>query len=186
MWVLILTWASGTWKTSITQNLCNNFWYKLYSWYTTREKREWEIHKKDYFFLTVDKFLQIKNMLFWDDWTNTYNWNYYWLSKYAVKHKVNKYKDLIILPNWVTVAEEIYKFIKNYQKQIVWIHLYTDKKTLEQRLNRRWEMDIETRLNFWDSIWIVNSKNTINIEVSKKLKEVVKEIIWILNLNQKF
>lgn len=76
MFMIILVGASASGKTEVAKALIKKYDFLKVITYTTREKRINEKNKVDYFFVSKEKFLKLKNSDFFLE-TTEYNGNYY-------------------------------------------------------------------------------------------------------------
>lgn len=183
--VFILSWPSWVGKTTIYEQYIkqkkDDKIQKIITT-TTRKKRDYEKHWKDYYFISIDEFRKlIKNdelIEYAKVHENFYGSTYEELEKILENKKIPLY---IVDPQWV-------KFLKNtlswmYDVRTIFI-LPPNKEELKKILIKRWEdensQSFKTRLN--DSlIWLEEKDhynyNIINDDLETALKEFEK-IIW--------
>jgi len=124
--MLILIGASASGKTEIAKILINDFGFQKMVTTTTRKKRKNEVNHSDYHFVTVNKFLKMKEQNKFLE-TVQYNSNYYGTPKEGAT--INKV--LIVEPEG---ANEIYK---QCIEDTVFILLETDEVTRKNRMLSR-------------------------------------------------
>ncbi|MEG0978156.1 MAG: hypothetical protein RSE56_02830 [Bacilli bacterium] len=118
--MIILIGASASGKTEIAKKLINNYSFQKVITYTTRLPRKNETNNIDYHFVTIEKFLKLKEEDFFLE-TTLYNENYYGTAKneiglnkilivdpkgYAAYRKIN---DATIISFYINVEESVRK-----------------------------------------------------------------------------
>lgn len=74
---LVLCAPSGTGKTTLTKRLLAEFPRFAFSIsYTTRAPRTGEVHGRDYYFVSVDEFVRLRDQGFFAEWAHVHG-NYY-------------------------------------------------------------------------------------------------------------
>lgn len=150
--------------------------------YTTRPKREGELEGKDYYFITKEKFLKMKNegLLFG---IQEYNNNFYASSKKKLKEAVEKNDKIIILNYNIETA---YAVKDEIDFNFVAL-LPPNEDELRKRLIKRKTKaeEIEKRMaNSIKEICLINEANFINYRLVNddeertfnKLEKYLKEI----------
>jgi guanylate kinase len=151
--MLILIGASASGKTEIAKILINDFGFQKMVTTTTRKKRKNEINHIDYHFVTIKKFLKMKDR---NEFLETvqYNNNYYGTPKEGATID----KVLIVEPEG---ANKIYK---QGIEDTVFILLETDEETRKNRMLSRGDNLIQVldRLHRDDEYF--DEKNLIHID----------------------
>lgn len=122
MALFLITAPSGAGKTSIAHTLRDlNIWAECIS-HTTRPKRDGEIEGHTYYYISEDKF---KEMKFRTEFVEdvVYDNNYYGVSKSEIDRASNENKHVFII-----VEYEGYKQIKNTYPDAVGIFLHMSKE----------------------------------------------------------
>lgn len=186
-WLILLTGSPSTWKNTILEwflRICNSNKIRINRLITdtTRPKRAWEIDWYDYNFIQLDQYKQnFANWLyFWDDWSNSYNWNYYW----TPRKWINTEWLSIWIPTCVSVTKEIIAVFD--KKCVVWIHLLLEQQEKIKRLLERniSEEELNIRINRWDTHniekWASLNINTWSLRIDETISEVSNSIFEIL------
>lgn len=112
--MIILVGESASGKSSIEKNLVENYGFKNIVSYTTRSPRQNEIDHVDYHFISVDKFLELKEQGFFAETAQYNGWYYgtakedYANDKVAVLtprglRQVSKLKDIDVISFYINV-----------------------------------------------------------------------------------
>lgn len=176
---ILFTWWPATGKTTIANELCSFFdWCNIpYSRLvpdTTRTIRDKEENGIDYNFISKKQYKEnyVAWKYLWSLRDNRYNKGYYWTSKEWIEFDNTKFE--IILPTCVAVARDLKElFMQQYSiDDILWFHLYANRKVKEERLSsRNWlSNEVKIRLSQWDTLHKENM--AINIDT------------WKLNIQQ--
>ncbi len=89
--VIILSAPSGAGKTTLTKHVLQSFPQLEFSVsVTTRKPRPYEIHGKDYYFISTDEFKSLIQQNALVEWEEVYNGNYYGTLKTEVDRIWNK------------------------------------------------------------------------------------------------
>ena len=92
----IISAPSGAGKTSLVQSLCSYFDFIVPSIsYTTRKKRDSEVHGEDYFFISEDEFVSKIKQNYFLEYQNVYG-NYYGTCKTETSRILGKGNDIIL------------------------------------------------------------------------------------------
>ena len=144
--IAFLSGSSGSGKNTVINNLVGqNETYGFITSYTTRKKRESDIEGKNYFFISKEDFEnKIKNgdMLEFDFFSD----NYYGIGKESI-HKKLEDKDVALKD--ITVAGVKNSKEKINQYKIISFFLTAQKKELINRLVKRGEKNIKSRMKFY-------------------------------------
>ncbi len=93
--VLVLCAPSGTGKTTLTRRLLKEFNRLTYSIsYTTRQPRDGEVHGRDYFFTTAERFAGLRDQGFFAEWAHVHG-NSYGTPLKATLELIEQGKDVI-------------------------------------------------------------------------------------------
>lgn len=74
--MIVLVGESASGKSSIERNLVNHYGFNKITSYTTRQPRQGEVDGVDYHFISVDKFLELKEQGFFAETAIYNNWHY--------------------------------------------------------------------------------------------------------------
>lgn len=136
--MILLVGQSASGKTEIAKSLSKNYHIKKAITNTTRSMRNGEVNGVDYYFLTKEEFLKLKedNKLVE---STLYNGNYYGCSK----SEVGKDKCIVLEPDGIS------SFLKLNDGSMVVFLLKASKKTREERMLSRGDKleDIKKRLD---------------------------------------
>jgi guanylate kinase len=137
--IVLLTWVSWSWKSTLQNELINNYWWTKPINYTTRKPRWQNPYKLDwtwdfctqymdeYIYVSHDDF--IKKILNWDfaEFTN-YNWEFYWMTKFIDYSKNNI---IIVDPIWLVFLKKKFRL---EERKFISCYLEITKQTQEYRL----------------------------------------------------
>ncbi len=124
--MILLVGASASGKTEIAKSLSKKYGIKKAITNTTREKRDGEINGVDYYFLSREEFLNLKEK---DKLVEStiYNCNYYGCSK----SEIGENKCIVLEP------EGIASFLKLVNKDMVTFLLLAKEETRIKRMKNR-------------------------------------------------
>ena len=139
--MLVLSSPSGAGKTSICKKV-NSLDRKisLSVSYTTRPKRKSEKEVKDYFFVSKEKFEDLKKKSFFIEFANVFD-HWYGTPKDFIENNLNNGEDVIFDIDWQG-AQKLSDFSKNDVVSI--FILPPSNKELHERLKKRAEDSLET------------------------------------------
>ncbi len=125
--VVLITWVSGSWKTTLVEQLRKELWWEKPINFTTRSPRN-DDELDDYVFLTKAQFAtKLENGDF-AEFTN-YNGNNYWISSCLSKEK----NYLIILePIGRTMME---KWLKEHEFNYIKLYIDVTEENIIKRLS---------------------------------------------------
>jgi len=146
MWrIVILTWVSCSWKTSLQEELITKHWWARPLNFTTRKPRDKEALTKideegdfcskeldEYVFLTEDTFfkkLRNGDML---EYTN-YMWKRYWVSSI-----IPKWKDVCIVLDPVG-RNQVMEYYTRKGRSVETYYIEINKDKQIERLTNRWD-----------------------------------------------
>jgi len=131
--IFVITAPSGTGKTTLVRLLLSSLPNLVFSIsYTTRPPRPNEIHGKDYFFVTKDKFKKMIAAGEMIEWAEVYG-NYYGTAASFLQQTIEKGKDILL-----DIDIQGAKQVKQYFPQAVLIFLLPPSlEELERRLKKR-------------------------------------------------
>ena len=139
--MLVLSSPSGAGKTSICKKVISlDRKISLSVSYTTRPKRKSEKEGKDYFFVSKEKFEDLKKKSFFIEFANVFE-NWYGTPRSFVEEKLQKGEDVIFDIDWQG-AQKLSDFSKNDVVSI--FILPPSNKELHERLKKRAEDSSET------------------------------------------
>ena len=193
--MIILSSPSGAGKTTLVNLLSKTENFEVSVSHTTRQPRQNEVHKKDYYFVSEENFKRlIKNEEFLE-YAKVFN-NYYGTTRTPVIDRLNKGKNVLFDIDWQG-ADQIKNKKLDY-KLITFFLLPPSKKVLFDRLSNRDMKDkliVEERMKqFGRDVlhWInydyvvinddlnqcyLKIKNLIEAEVNNTSKDYDKEFI---------
>mgnify|MGYP004697379799 CR=1 FL=1 len=172
--MLVLIGPSASGKTEVANILIKKYQLRRMVTYTTRPIRINEINGVSYNFVSVDKFIKLKEM---DAFVETvyYNGNYYG----TLKKDVSNDKIVILEPNGFN------EFKKKMPNAICSFYLETSEKVREQRMKERKdkEEDIEKRIindrksfeNVLGCDYVIENENITLEELADKIYNIYKE-----------
>ena len=132
--MIILSSPSGAGKTTLVSLLSKLDNFEVSISHTTRQPRPNEIHDKDYYFITEDKFNRLINDQEFLEYAKVFN-NFYGTTRTPVIDKLNKGKNVLFDIDWQG-ADQI-KNKKLAYKLITFFILPPSKKELFERLSNR-------------------------------------------------
>ena len=168
--MIILVGPSASGKTAVGKLLEEKYNINKVVTYTTRDKRVNEVDNIDYHFISIDKFIELKNNNFFFE-TTLYNNNYYGTSIESLNN--NSYMILDI---------EGYNNYKKSNLNIMCFYFDCSKETRQMRMSKRLdnEKDIEKRLEIDDSNFSKSrlDSNVVIINTENKSIEEIGEYIY--------
>ena len=145
--MIILSSPSGAGKTTLVKKLSEKDNFEISISHTTRQPRQNEVNKKDYYFVTNENFERlIKNEEFLE-YAKVFN-NFYGTTRTPVIDKLNKGKNVLFDIDWQG-ADQIKNKKLDY-KLITFFILPPSKEILFERLSNRHMGDrimVEQRMN---------------------------------------
>lgn len=150
--MLCICGKSGSGKTTIVNELLKNGWKKVVQ-YTTRPPRDGEVNGIDYYFISVDEFLNKVKGGFFVEWQvyNTIEGNWYYGS--TMKDYFGDKKVAILPPKSLVEVKTKLQSLKIYSIYIVgddkWLH-YRGDNVLE--MNRRKHTDDKDFKNIYNIV----------------------------------
>ena len=182
--MLVLSSPSGAGKTSICKKVISlDKKISLSVSYTTRPKRKSEKDGKDYFFVSKEKFENLKKKNFFIEFANVFD-HWYGTPKNFVENNLNNGEDVIFDIDWQG-AQKLSDFSKNDVVSV--FILPPSNKELHERLKKRAEDSVETvskrmsKARSEISHWIEYDYVLIN----HNLKDCSIEVLNILNAERK-
>lgn len=131
--LLIISAPSGTGKSTLINMLIKDYPDIGFSIsYTTRKPRQGEVHGQNYYFVTRDEFLNLREENFFAEWAEVHG-NFYGTPAKEVTRAIDRGKSLIFDIDVQGAAQ----IRKNLQKGVLIFIFPPSLKTLEQRLSRR-------------------------------------------------
>ncbi len=182
--MLVLSSPSGAGKTSICKKVISlDNKISLSVSYTTRPKRKSEKDGKDYFFISKEKFEDLKNKNFFIEFANVFD-HWYGTPKNFIEKNLNNGEDVIFDIDWQG-AQKLSDFSKNDVVSI--FILPPSNEELHERLKKRAEDSFETvskrmsKARSEISHWIEYDYVLIN----HNLEDCSTEVLNILNAERK-
>ena len=182
--MLVLSSPSGAGKTSICKKVISlDRKISLSVSYTTRPKRKSEKEGKDYFFVSKEKFEDLKNKSFFIEFANVFD-HWYGTPKDFIENNLNNGEDVIFDIDWQG-AQKLSDFSKNDVVSI--FILPPSNKELHERLKKRAEDSLETvskrmsKARSEISHWIEYDYVLIN----NNLENCSSDVLNILNAERK-
>jgi len=182
--MLVLSSPSGAGKTSICKKVISlDRKISLSVSYTTRPKRKSEKEGKDYFFVSKEKFEDLKKKSFFIEFANVFD-HWYGTPKDFIEQNLNNGEDVIFDIDWQG-AQKLSDFSKNDVVSI--FILPPSNKELHERLKKRAEDSLETvskrmsKARSEISHWIEYDYVLIN----NNLENCSSEVLNILNAERK-
>lgn len=170
--VVLLTWVSWSWKTTIQERLLWEWFIRPVN-FSTREPRSDE-ELDEYVFITREQFLFKLNKWDFVEFTQ-YNWNFYWISKTWFD-----WEDSIVAIVDPLGREAIKEFLSRIGIVPECYYLNIDSDTQKKRLELRWDSieNISKRSN--DFNWFSPSVNCRVLDWNKSIDENVWFILtWV-------
>tara|TARA_B100001175_G_scaffold149024_1_gene126355 strand:+ start:386 stop:1012 length:627 start_codon:yes stop_codon:yes gene_type:complete len=182
--IIIISSPSGAGKTTICKELLKNSKdINLSISYTTRQKRINEKHGKDYYFVTIKEFNNLKKNHFFIETAKVFN-HYYGSPYQNVVNSFKKNKSILFDIDW----QGANKLRKKYSKDdiIDFFILPPNKKELKKRLHKRGrdnKKEIQMRLSL--ALSEISHHNDYKyVLINDKLNETISNIINIIKYNQ--
>lgn len=166
--LVIITWVSGSWKTTIQEEMLQRWWKRPLNFTTRKPRNDWELD--EYVFLDRDKyFIKMWN---WDFLEHTnYNWNWYAISKYLPKWNVCIVLDPV---GREQVLEKISREGLDYN--VTCVYLDINRKTQDQRLTSRWDSKEQKAERKKDFNWFSPNSTWYVLDGTNEVKELVDYI----------
>ena len=182
--MLVLSSPSGAGKTSICKKVISlDRKISLSVSYTTRPKRKSEKEGKDYFFVSKEKFEDLKKKNFFIEFANVFD-HWYGTPKNFIETNLNNGQDVIFDIDWQG-AQKLSDFSKNDVVSV--FILPPSNKELHERLKKRAEDSLETvskrmsKARSEISHWIEYDYVLIN----NNLENCSSDVLNILNAERK-
>ena len=183
--VFILSWPSWVGKTTIYEEyMKNNGVEKIQKIITTttRSKRDYETHWKDYYFVSIKEFQKLIDNGKLIEYAKVH-WNFYGSTYDELEKIISNWKIplYIVDPQWVKYLSKV--LWEKYDVKTIFI-LPPSKEELKKRLIKRWETQnsksFQTRVN--ESLKWLEEKDDYDYHiVNDDLKKAVEEfskIVW--------
>ncbi|MDQ7032730.1 MAG: guanylate kinase [Desulfonauticus sp.] len=162
--LIIICAPSGTGKSTLISLLRKDFpQFQFSISYTTRTPRPGEVHGRDYFFVSKEKFLELQKKDFFAEWAKVHE-NYYGTPKNAIFEALKQGKDLLFDIDVQGALQ-----LKNNLQQGVYVFIFPPSlEELKNRLLNR----------------ATDSKEQIQIRLKNAQKEIEQASVfdyWIVN-----
>lgn len=184
--VIIIAGPSWSWKDTLVSNLLKTWKYQKLISDTTREKRNWEIEGRDYYFVTKDLFW--KNFKEWVYFQyNDFVWNLYAYKKEELLKKIKETSLLVICHPQVIML--ITFFLKQFDIPYKTVYLDISKKKTFERMIFRGDSDqnIKNRkTEYWEFIWY-KSKADFVLDAEKSQTTIVQDFyynLFVVNIKE--
>jgi guanylate kinase len=145
MKVVIITWVSGSWKSTLQQELLDR-WFKRPNNFTTREIR-WDYELDEYVFINEERYMFLLKEWAFLEHTN-YNGNWYWVSS--------------TLPDWniAIVLDPVGRAQVQEKLARAWIECVTvfldiTPELQDERLSKRWDTEEDRKRRTNDFLWML-------------------------------
>lgn len=178
----VVSGPSGAGKSTLIKNALNSLnGFSFSVSYTTRAKREGEIDGKDYFFVSLETFMKMKENNEFLEWAKVHG-NYYATSKSFVERSLQECKGLVLDVD----VQGALNIKSRYPKATYIFILPPSSKDLEERLKKRGtetEDSIETRLK--DAESEISQIDIFDyILVNYEILEATKQLMSVLVTQQ--
>jgi guanylate kinase len=130
--LFVIAAPSGAGKTTLVRALVQRLPLKFSISYTTRRKRETEVHERDYFFVTPDRFKEMRDAGEFLEHAQVFD-NYYGTSRAQVESHLQAGDNVLLEIDWQG-AQQIRRAMPEAQSIFV---LPPSRAALEQRLRGR-------------------------------------------------
>ena len=179
--IILLTWVSASWKTTLQERLIKNWWNKPIN-FTTRKPRDenailsvdsdWDFTSKE-----LNEYVFLNNKTFIDKYKNwdfleitCYLWNRYWVSRHLPEWNIC----IILDPIWRSQALEYFTR--------VWIDVETyyleiSKDEQEKRLLNRWDTEKQILMRKRDFNWFSPTNKCSRLNWTKSVDDLWNFII---------
>lgn len=168
--MIIICGASASGKTAVLKHLVSTFHYTKMITTTTRPKRLGEEDHKDYFFISEEAFLKLKEE---DGFIETTKYNGYWYG--TQKAKIKSRQAVILDPDGVN------QFYQKRRHQDFIVYFSTPQDIRKSRMEKRLDSSkkIQERLSKDDEIF--DPKNLLHIDLmiendTRTIEEIALEI----------
>ena len=182
--IIIISSPSGAGKTTICKKLLKSIKdINLSISYTTRQKRINEKHGKDYYFVSNEKFINLKKNNFFIETAKVFN-HYYGSPYQNIINSFKKNKSILFDIDW----QGANKLRKKYSKDdiIDFFILPPNKSELRKRLNKRGrdnKSEIKMRLSL--ALSEISHHNDYKyVIINDKLNETISNIKKIIEYHQ--
>ena len=182
--IIIISSPSGAGKTTICKKLLKSIKdINLSISYTTRQKRINEKHGKDYYFISNEKFINLKKNNFFIETAKVFN-HYYGSPYQNIINSFKKNKSILFDIDW----QGANKLRKKYSKDdiIDFFILPPNKAELRKRLNKRGrdnKKEIQIRLSL-ALTEISHHKDYKYVIINDQLNETISNIVDVIKYNQ--
>lgn len=159
--IVILTWVSGSWKTSLQEELILRGWSTPINFTTRKPRNNKEL---DYYVFLTEKQFQIKKK-HWDFLeTTNYNWNNYWISKFIWDWNIV----LILDVNW---REEVINKFRDNNIKFKSYYINLTPELQKERLLKRWDNkeQIKKRSNDFDLFYPTDNCEILDWSLDTKI-----------------
>ena len=182
--IVIITWVSASWKTTLQNELLNRWWARPIN-FSTRNARtnnaysideDWDYNSdelSEYVFL--DKKTFAKKLINWDFIESTQYWgNLYWVSGHSF---LEWYGNLCVIldPVWrAQVMEALNRIWIEYETY----YIYIDEETQIERLRKRWDSSEEISKRKRDFNWFHPTNKCVRLNGkldAKTLADIIEK-----------
>ena len=174
----IVTGPSGAGKTSLIKEILNRRSDISFSvTFTTRPQRDMEIEGIDHFFISVDKFMKLRETGELLEWAEVHN-NYYGTSKSYIDKLLSDNKDILMDLD----IQGTLQVLKIYENAVSIFVLPTSYSDLKHRLiNRATEKDHDIKVRLNDAKEEIQNFNKFKyIIINDELKKATEKLNCII------
>jgi len=179
--LVLITWVSWSWKSSLQQELLNRGFVKPANFSTRQARSDEELD--DYIFVNKDIFMtKLKN---WDFLESTnYWWNFYWIPNILAENFVIG-DDICIVVDPVgreQILEKISRLWVNINVMLVYLEI--NKLVQQTRLWKRGDSKEEMEKRAKDFDWFFPTPSSIILDWTKPIEELATQVeLLIFNKN---
>lgn len=202
--LVIVTWISGSWKSTLQENVMREYGYTRPINFTTRKPRSkdaieelrenkiwWhrdEVNETEYEqpcwdfsseelgeYIFLSQKQYFKKLANWDFLEHTnYNGNWYGVSS----HLPDENMCIVLDPVWLEQVKE--KMTRLYPEvKLVCIYLEINEEVQRERLEKRWDDEEKIKERMKDNKWFSPSKKSVVLDWTKSEIALLEEV-WVV------
>lgn len=167
--LLLITWVSASWKTTLQEELLRRGWNRPIN-FTTRQPRS-EAELDEYVFLTQEQFFD--KLSKWHFLENTNYWgNFYAVSKHLPEGNIV----IIVDPVWrAQIMEKVARELEGeYELFTAYLNISIDEQV--ERLEKRWTVAMEISNRLKDFIWMHPTDWCKQLDGTKDIEQLADEL----------